>query len=675
MFRLQIFCASILLVAVGCAGSRATSSGTQAGVDAATLSSTVRPQDDFFQYVNRQWLEKTEIPADRAEYGSFAEVGERSESQLKAIVDSLAKDTSPSDPGVRKVADFYRSYMDTARIEALGVKPIQALLDQVDGIEDKKALARMFGALDRIGVPAPVELFVNQDAKNSTAYIAYLEQSGLGLPDRDFYFKDSESMVRVRKAYRTYVDRLRALTASKPDVSTETLMQLEKKLAEAHWLRVALRDPEKVYNKRTAAALQAMTPALDWAQYFHGARVKSPASVIVRQPSFLESLSTIVADTPLNVWRAYLKLRIADTFASHLDKRFVDAHFDFRQKVLSGQKEPRPRWKRAVRALDEVLGEALGRVYVKKHFPPEAKARMQTLVDNLIKGFGAGIDGLEWMTDETKAQAKVKLSKFVTKIGYPEKWRDYSALEISADDLVGNTQRGQAFEHDRRVNLLGGPIDRGEWFMRPYTVNAYYNSRMNEIVFPAAILQPPFFDLSADDAINYGAIGAAIGHELSHGFDDQGRKSDGDGNLRDWWSKQDADEFNKRAEQMVEQYNAYEPLPGKKVNGKLTLGENIGDLGGLTIAYRAYRLSLGGKEAPVIDGLTGDQRFFIGWAQVWRRKYRDAELERRLIVDPHSPAKFRVIGILSNMPEFYRVYEVKEGDGMYLPPERRIKIW
>lgn len=646
------------------------------GLDTDVVES-VRPQDDFYTHVNGKWLERTEIPADRSNYGSFTVLADAAEANLKAIVEEVSRDGAAKTEDEKKIAAYFSAYMDEAAIAKAGLAPLEDVLANIDAIDSKEKLSRAFGALDRIGVRSPVGFYVNQDAKNSTQYIGYLTQHGLGLPDRDYYFKDDEKMVAARAAYDTYLDTIvTAALGAEAASGRPDIVALETRLADAQWTRVQNRDRDKTYNKKTFDELSALAPAIDWTAWADGANLpEKPEAIIVRQPSYLEALSKAVEEIPLEQWKLYLKAAVVDGYAPLLDAAYVKASFDFHDRALTGVEEMRPRWKRAIAAMDSDIGEALGKIYVKRHFKPEAKARMEELVGNLIRAFDSGIESLTWMTDTTKVKAKEKLSKFISKIGYPDEWRDYDDLEIVADDAAGNAIRARAFEHDRRIGLLGGPIDRKEWFMRPHTVNAYYNSVMNEIVFPAAILQPPFFDLSADDAVNYGAIGAVIGHELSHGFDDQGRKSNGDGNLVDWWTEQDAKEFKARADKMVGQYNAYEALPGKTVNGELTLGENIGDLGGLTIAYRAYQLSLDGKEAPVIDGLTGDQRFFMGWAQIWRRKYRDAELERRLVIDPHSPSKYRVLGILSNMPEFYEAFDVKEGDKMYRPESERVKIW
>lgn len=647
----------------------------KSGVSPENFDKSVRAQDDFYHHVSGAWLERTEIPADKSNYGSFTKLFDDAEAHLKAIIDEIAADPGEAGSERRKIADLFNSFVDTKQVDSAGAAPLAVVLKRIATLDSRRAVAVELGRLQRNGIRSPLYMYIDQDAKESTRYISYLHQSGLGLPDRDYYFDEGERFDGYRSAYRVYVGKLLTLAGLPSDeASVTSIVDLERDMATKHWTRVANRDRDKTYNKKTFAELAALAPAVDWAAYFEGAAMP-PAPVIVRQPDYLQALSDLMKTVDVARWRLYLSWCAADALAPYLDDRFVDAHFAFHKKTLSGIEAQRPRWKRAVELVDHGLGMALGKIYVERHFRPEAKARMKTLVANLTAAFDEGIDGLEWMTAVTKVQAKQKLSKFVTKIGYPDAWLDYGNLDIRAGDLVGNVTRSRHFEHDRWVAKLGGPIDRGEWFMTPQTVNAYYNPPMNEIVFPAAILQPPFFNLEADDAVNYGAIGAVIGHELSHGFDDQGRKSDGDGNLRDWWTKTDAEQFEARAKILSDQYDGYRPRPDAHVNGKLTLGENIGDLGGLTIAYAAYRRSLGGKEAPVIDGFTGDQRFFLGWAQIWRRKYREAELSRRLVTDPHSPSQYRVLGVLSNMPQFYKAWGVKEGDAMFRAEEIRVKIW
>lgn len=645
------------------------------GFSLATFDTTMRPQDDFYRYVNGTWLETTEIPADRSNYGSFAELADQAEANLHAIIEGAAQaEFKPEGSDVQKVGDFYLSFMDSTRLEGLGLEPLRTELARVEGIASPTDLIEYIAYNQRIGVSDPFSIFVNQDAKEATAYILYVNQSGLGLPDRDYYFDDR--FAEQRDAYVAYVERLFDLAdVSSPQQASETVMDVETRIAEHHWTRVQNRDRNATYNRYSIAEANALTPNFDWARFLDAADIEAVDTLIVRQPSFFEGFNAMLTEVPVGDWKTYFQYKVLNSTAPYLSSDFVEAQFDFYGRTLSGVEEMRPRWKRGVQNTNGILGEMVGKLYVEKHFKPEAKERMDEMIENLRQAFRQSISELEWMTDATKAEAQDKLAKFVAKIAYPDEWKDYSALEIYDDDLLGNLRRSSEVEYFRMVNKLGNPVDRGEWFMTPQTVNAYYNPPMNEIVFPAAILQPPFFDVEADDAVNYGAIGAVIGHEFSHGFDDQGRKSDGDGNLRDWWTEEDAAEFKQRADKLVAQYDAFSPIEGMNVNGQLTLGENIGDLAGLTMAYRAYQLALGEREAPVIQGFTGDQRFFIGWAQVWRRKYRDNELRRRLVTAPHSPSEYRTNGIVANMPEFYAAFDVQPGDDLYRSDADRVKIW
>jgi predicted metalloendopeptidase len=647
------------------------------GVDTKNFDPSVRPQDDFFRYVNGTWLKTAQMPADKARYGSFIELRDKSEAALRTIIEEAAASEGKqagTDP--QKVGDLYQSFMDTERVESLGLQPVRGDLDRIAALKDKQALPELFASLVLMGIQTPFGSYVGQDAKQSDRYITYVSQSGLGLPDRDYYFKTEPRFVETRAAYLTYIETLLRLAGEKdPAGAAKAILALETSLAEKHWDRVRNRDREATYNLKSVAELEKLTPGFSWSRYLKALGAEQTPGVIVRQPDYFQALDALLAKTPVDTLKQYLTFKLLDDTVPLLSSPFEQAHFAFRGKTLQGLQENRPRWKRGVEVVDRALGEVLGRLYVERHFSPESKARMQELVKNLRVAFEKGIDQLEWMGPETKAQAKAKLARFNVKIGYPEKWRDYTALTISKDDLVGNLRRATRFEVRRNVEKLGKPIDRGEWGMTPQTVNAYYSSTMNEIVFPAAILQPPFFNPEADDATNYGAIGGVIGHEISHGFDDQGSRSDGDGNLRDWWTETDKAAFQQRTGMLTEQYNAFSPLPGMNVNGKLTLGENIGDLSGLTVAFRAYKVSLGGQEAPVIEGFTGDQRFFLGWAQVWRTLHRDDALRQILLTDPHSPGEYRVNGVVRNMPEFYSAFGVKEGDGAYLPPEKRVKVW
>lgn len=646
------------------------------GIDFTAMKETVRPQDDFYRHVNGTWLDTFEIPEDRSNYGSFTRLAELSEKRTRAIIEGAAENPGAAGSEAAKIGALYKSFMDEARVNEMGLEPIRADLDAIAALDSLEDVAGTMAKMTVEGGTSPVNFFINQDSKNTDVYIAYFTQTGLGLPDRDYYLEDNERFNDIRAKYIAYITAI--LTEAGVDGAAEkadAIMALETKMAEVFWTRTESRDRDKTYNKVSREELVAANDGFPWDAYLQGVGLADEQSFIIRQPSSLEGVTNIFADTGIDDWKAYLTFHLLDGAAPLLSQNFVDLAFDFNSKTLFGVPKNRDRWKRGVSFVEGAVGEAVGKLYVEKHFAPEAKEAMDELVANLITAFDVSIKELEWMGDETKEQALVKLSKFTPKIGYPSKWRDYSSLEVKADDLVGNARRANAFEHWRNIKKLGAPVDRTEWFMTPQTVNAYYNPPANEIVFPAAILQPPFFDVHADPAVNYGGIGAVIGHEIGHGFDDQGSKSDGDGILRNWWTEADLEGFKARTDALVAQYDAYEPLPDEHVNGRLTLGENIGDLGGLTIAYEAYKLSLGGKEAPVIDGYTGDQRFFMSWAQVWRRLYREEALSNRLKTDPHSPSEQRTNGIVRNIDAWYEAFDVGEDDEMYLPPEERVSIW
>jgi putative endopeptidase len=651
------------------------------GIDTQYIDPVVRAQDDFFTYLNGKWLKTAEIPADRASWGTFFQLREASQARLRELIEADRKNTSAK-PGsdARKIGDLYASFMDDRRLDTLGYKPLAAELQRIRTLKDRKGVPSLVAHLSRIGVATPYNVTIGQDAKASTRYATYVRQGGLGLPDRDYYLNaDDAKLAATKAAYERHVARMLALAGTAPDAAASNaaaIVAFETALARAQWTKVELRDPNKNYNKMDVAALTALSPGYDWKAALAEAGVASRSDhVIVGQPSYLQALDGILADTPLDTVKAYFQWQLLRAYAPYLSAAFVGADFDFYGKTLTGTAENRPRWKRAVATVEDALGEAVGREYVAANFPPERKARMEALVNNLLAAYRQSIDGLDWMGPETKKEAQAKLAKFTPKIGYPAKWRDYARLTIRPDDLVGNVMRANSFEYQRNVDKLGKPIDREEWGMTPQTVNAYYNSRMNEIVFPAAILQPPFFDMDADDAVNYGAIGAVIGHEIGHGFDDKGSQSDGDGNLRNWWTAEDQARFKARTDMLVQQYEAFSPLPGYHVNGALTLGENIGDNAGLAIAYKAYKISLHGQPAPVIDGLTGDQRFFLGFGQVWRVKMREAAQIVQIKTDPHSPGQFRANGTLRNQGAFYEAFGVKPGDKMYLAPEQRVTIW
>jgi putative endopeptidase len=660
------------------AESAATAGILKSGVYLQNLDKSVRPQDDFYRHINGGWLATAQIPADRSNYGTFTKLQEDAERDLRDILEAAVNSKAAPGSDAQKVGDYYASFLDEATVEARGLKPLQDELTRIDALKTKQDVAGYMGRAQRLFVAQPFAYFVAVDEKNSTQYLSTVTQTGLGMPDRDYYLSDDAKLKGIREKYEPYVRDLLALAAT-PDAAgaAKKIYAIESRIATAHWTRVQNRDAEKTYNRHDRAALAKLMPSFDWDAFLRGAQIPSEkvAAVNVTQPSYFEALDKIFAEVPVADWRVYFRYKLLHTYTSDLPAKFVQRQFEFSERTVSGIEELKPRWKRGVDTIEGTVGELVGKMYVERHFKPEAKQRIDALVKNLHNAFSSGIDQLEWMSPETRRRAHEKLAQFTTKIGYPDKWRDWSKLEIRRDDLLGNEMRAAAVLFERGVDKLGRPIDRTEWLMSPQTVNAYYNPPQNEIVFPAAILQPPFFDVTVDDAINYGAIGAVIGHEISHGFDDQGRRYDGKGNLNDWWAPADNDEFNRRAKEFGRQYEASSPLPGTHVNSELTMGENIADLAGVAMAYRAYKLSLNGKPAPVIDGYTGDQRFFIGWAQGWARKYREDELRRRLLTDPHSPSEFRTNVIVANLPEFYAAFDVKPGDKMYRAPAERVKIW
>ncbi|MGQ9425371.1 M13 family metallopeptidase [Gilvimarinus sp. F26214L] len=675
--------ASAILALSGCdqAGNVATVSSAQpaekpSGIQLDYMDTSVDPAENFFRYANGQWLENTEIPADKSRYGSFIVLADQAREDLKVIVEEAA--AAEAEPGseTQQIGDFYKSFMDTDTIEARGLEPLEPLLADISEIENREQLAGFFARMNRLGVTTPLYFYINNDEKQPDQYIPYFGHSGLGLPDRDYYLKDDETSTELRETYREHVARMFELAGQdKGEEAAQTVLSIENDIAERHWSRTELRDREKTYNKVSVQDLTSQTETWKWDEFLGGAGLTAAESVVISTPDYFSELDSLLAAYSVDQWKDYLRWHTISAFASFLPEALDQENFRFYGTALSGAQEQEERWKRAMSLLDSSVGDPLGKLYVAEHFSPTAKARMEELVENLREAYRQSILGLDWMTEATKKKAIEKLEKFTPKIGYPDKWRDYSSLQVAAEDLFGNYLRAIEFMYQINVDKLGKPVDRSEWFMTPQTVNAYYNPVMNEIVFPAAILQPPFFNEAADDAINYGAIGAVIGHEMGHGFDDQGARSDGDGFLQNWWTEDDLSEFNRRTQQLVEQYSQYTVLDDLHVNGDLTQGENIGDLGGLTVAYKAYQLSLDGEEAPVLDGFTGDQRFFLGWGQVWANKYRDEELRRRIMTDPHSPPRFRVNGVLRNMPEFYAAFGVEPGDWMYLPPEERVKIW
>ncbi|MFD2365181.1 M13 family metallopeptidase [Pseudoduganella sp. GCM10020061] len=648
------------------------------GIETQHIDQSVRAQDDFYQYLNGGWIKTAEIPADRSSWGSFAKLREDTVPQVQKLIEAAQKDTSAkAGSEKRKIGDFYASYMDEQAVEKLGYKPLAGELQRIRAIKDKKAIPGLIAHLSKIGVATPYRFGVSQDARASTVYATYMSQAGLGMPDRDYYLKkDDPKLSAVRDKYVKHVETMLALAGNKDAAAKAAqILALETALAEVQWTRVDNRDANKRYNKFEVSKLDTLAPGFDFKGALAASGLGQSQYVIVSQPSYVTGFHKVLESQSLDAWKSYFEFQLLRGYAEYLSKDFVDADFEFYGKTISGVTEQRPRWKRATAATESVLGEAVGKLYVAEHFPAERKAKMEVLVKNLMAAYKDSIDQLDWMSPATKQEAQAKLAKFSTKIGYPNVWRDYSAYKVVKGDLVGNIMRASEFGYQRNVTKLGKPIDREEWGMTPQTINAYYRSTMNEIVFPAAILQPPFFDANADDAVNYGAIGAVIGHEISHGFDDNGSKSDGDGNLRNWWTEEDRKNFMVKADALTKQYDAYSPVPGYNVNGKLTLGENIADNSGLAIAYKAYKISLGGKPAPVIDNLTGEQRFYMGFGQVWRAKMRDEAMIVQLKTDPHSPGMYRANGTVQNQPGFYEAFGVKEGDKMYVAPEKRVIIW
>lgn len=684
---LAVAIAAALLTGVSACGKAPTTAANEpaaaqvqqqlkSGVELGNLDTQVKPQDDFFRYVNGNWLNRTEIPADKSSWGSFSELRDNADKHVLELIKQQAASNAPAGSDAQKIGDLYRSYMDSAKIDSLGLTPLQGELQKIDALNSPAALATLWGQLQQDRYGTPVNLFVGQDQKNSSEYITMMNQGGIGLPDRDYYLKTDEKSEKIKQQYRWMIAKFWELAGwTGGDDAANRIYAVEEKLAKAQWSRIQNRDRTATYNKLTVQQLTEQAPGFDWQAFLAGAGLDQVQHLVVRQPSYMTEFAKVQAEVPLADWQLYLKFHLIRSYANVLPASFDQTSFDFYGRVLSGLEQQRPREERAVSMVDSSLGFIVGKMYVEKYFKPEAKARMEQMIKNLRLAFEQSINDLAWMSPETKQQALAKLAKFNTKIGYPDVWRDYSCLEIKADDLIGNMQRSSACEYQRNITRLGKPVDRTEWGMTPQTVNAYYSSTMNEIVFPAAILQPPFFNVEADDAVNYGAIGGVIGHEITHGFDDQGRRSDGDGNLRDWWTAGDEQQFKQRAQLMIDQYNAFNPIDDLHLQGALGLGENIADLGGLTVAFRAYQSSLAGQPSPVIDGFTGEKRFFIGWAQVWRTKFRPEALRQQVITGPHSPGMYRVQGVLSNMPEFYQTYGVKPGDGMYRPDEVRVKIW
>jgi len=646
------------------------------GVQTADMDTAVRPQDDFFAFANGRWLRDTPIPDDRSRYGVDSMMAERSLIKQRAVAEAA---TTATDPEARKVGDLYTAFMDEAGIEAAGLTPLQPQLQAVDALSTVRDLAPLMARLDAIGVTTPIGVFIDPDAKDADRNALWLYESGLGLPDRDYYLSAETRFITVRDQYRTYVARMLVL-AGEPSAQAESdaaaVLALETALARLYWSPVDARDPDKTYNPRTLADLERSAPNLDWTGWMaaQGLGGATPL-IVVREPSFFEGLSRLAAETPLPVWRAWLRLKVLDASAPFLSRAFADTAFGFNEGVLRGTTTNSERWKRGAALVDQLLGDISGRLYVEREFPPEAKARIDALVQNLMTAQARSLNDAAWMSPATRAEALAKLAKIDVKIGYPDHWRDYSALEIQPDDLLGDIFRARTFEWRRKRALLSAPVDRREWRMTTPTVDAYYSPATNEIAFPAGVLQPPMFDPGSDDAYNYGATGATIGHEISHGFDVRGSRYDGDGNLRDWWTPEDRARYQALSDRLTRAFDAFEPLPGQHVNGTLTLGENMADLAGLQLAHDAWRASLNGAEAPVIDGLTGEQRFFLGYAQSFMGKRREAALIALLKSNPHAPERYRVNGIVVHLDAFQTAFDVHPGDPMYVPPGDRIRLW
>lgn len=682
----QLLLAAVALIAASCGPREKAQSGPEDsvassnkpelgefGVETGNIDASVKPGDNFYLYANGAWLKTFKIPDEYSSYGSFTELAERSENRVRDIVDEAIKANAAPGTTTQKVADLYSSYLDVGAIEAKGLTPLADDLAAIEAVRDHDALARL---LMKPGFRAasPVRAFVGVDAKRPEQYGVHLTQSGLGMPNRDYYVE--EKFADKRMKYKAYIAALLAAAGSADAAAkADRIYALESEIASIHWEPAKRRNRDLTYNLKSRDDLKSFAPGISWDAYFDAAGLSDQSEFILREDDAVAKLAALIASTPIETWKDYLSYHLLNANADVLPVAFDDLNFGFFGTELRGAPAKRERWKRAIDSVNGALGEAVGQLYVERHFPAESKERMQALVANLIAGFEERLTTLAWMSEETRAQAKAKLAGFTAKIGYPDQWRDYSAFNVVAGDAYGNKKRADAFEWARVTGRLGGPVDRNEWQMNPQTVNAYYSPQLNEIVFPAAILQPPFFDPNADDAVNYGGIGAVIGHEIGHGFDDQGRKSDGAGVLRDWWTSTDTTRFEELTSRLGAQYSKFEPVPGFPINPGLTMGENVGDVGGLAMAHHAYHRSFGADGPPVIGGLTGDQRFFLAWAQIWRRAAREEAIKNQIATDSHSPAEFRVNGVVRNMDAWYEAFGVSEGEALYLPAEERLSIW
>ena len=672
-----ILAAGLSLCALASAARGKGDAGERKLLDPANIDHSVKPGDNFYRYANGAWLKTNPIPPSETRWGSFSELQEGNYAALLSLLEEAAKANAPKGSKQQKVGDFYRSGMDSAAIERAGLTPLKAHFARIDAIAEKAGLQREFAVEHTMGVGPGFGFYVSPDDKNVTKHMPQFFQGGLGMPDRDYYFKTDARSTKIRDAYRQYLQRLASAINPSGDVKgmADAVYALEEKLAGASMTRVEQRDPHKLYNKRSVRTVQNETPGLDWARLFTDLRIKNTDSLIVGQPAFFAELGQQIGSASMDTWKAYLKMHLLNKMAPYLSSQFDEARFDFYGRTLRGQQEQKPRWKRVLAVVDGSVGEVLGQLYVDKNFKPEAKARMLALVNNLQGTYADRIKRLDWMSDETKGRALTKLNTFIKKIGYPDKWRDYSKLTVVPNDFVANVLAASAFDYDYSISKLGRPVDKTEWGMTPPTVNAYYNPAFNEIVFPAGILQYPFFEMSADDAVNYGGIGGVIGHEITHGFDDQGRQYDATGNLQDWWTEEDAKRFTEKADQVVSQYNAYTVLDTVHVNGQLTLGENLADFGGVAIGYEAFMKTKQAKEGKKIDGFTPEQRFFLSWAQVWRINALPETQAQLILTDPHSPGMSRANGPIVNIDAWYDAFNIQPGDKMYVAPEERIHIW
>ncbi len=646
------------------------------GIFLENMDTSVKPGDDFYQYVNGSWLEENTIPADKTRWGAFDILRDKSEENVRSLIQAAAQGDFAKGSEQQQVGDLYNSYLDMAGRNNLGLEPLLEEMTKISALETPSQLARYFAYANKYGYGTPFNVDQYVDFKDPNSYMIHTWQGGLGLPDREYYFNDDDASVEIREAYIKHITTMFELAGiDNGAASAETIMALETRLAAEHMLKEDTRDDNLLYNSYPVETLNELMPNFDWPGFLEEAQLTDLDNLVVTQVDYMTALDSIITETDMATWKVFLQWGLINATADRLTTELDQANFDFYGTVMRGQEEQREDWRRAVSLVNSHLGEAIGQVYVSEFFPPQAKQRMETLVQNLLDAYEVSIRELDWMSEETRVQALDKLSKFTVKIGYPDEWKDYSSLVIEPDDLFGNLQRSALFQYEEKLEKQNHPVEKHEWAMTPQTVNAYYNPPLNEIVFPAAILQPPFFDMNADDAVNYGGIGAVIGHEIGHGFDDSGSNFDGDGVLRNWWTEQDHSEFEARTSQLIEQYNNFQVFDDLNVNGEFTLGENIGDLGGISIALKAYHMTLTGNEAPVLDGFNGDQRIFIGFAQVWQALSRDEALRNQVGTDPHSPSRFRANGPVRNVPEFYSAFDVQPGDALYLPPEERVKIW